>query len=251
MRTALGKAVKRLGSAGRANRAEALEWFRAALQAIPGEFGCRVRSRFYGFRCGAGTRVLSGVVIYYPESLLIGRNVGIASGCQFNAGGGIEIGDDVLIGPGTMVWSQNHTFGSSETKIKDQGYERAGVAIEDDVWVGAGSIVLPGVRLANGTVVAAGSVVTKSTRTPIRVVAGTPARPLMRRSPAGQVALVVPQGPRPADPVRVVGGDDCPCQTPTSATGRPPYMKRLRFYSFLRWEISLRWLLCSTGPYAS
>jgi acetyltransferase-like isoleucine patch superfamily enzyme len=122
------------------------------------------------------------VIIYYPERLVIGSDVGLSPCCQLNAGGGIEIGDDVLIGPGSVIWSQNHRFNHSGTKIREQGYEPAKVVIEDDVWIGAGAIILPGVCLAKGTVVAAGAVVTRSTE-PYTLVAGIPARKLRRRSP--------------------------------------------------------------------
>src|SRR5262249_49854320 len=101
--------------------------------------------------------------------------------CQVNARGGIEVGDGVLIGPGAVIWSQNHVTDSPHKAIKDQGYEFSRVLIEDDVWIGAGAIVLPGVRLARGTVVAAGAVVAKSTEH-YTVVAGVPARVVKRRS---------------------------------------------------------------------
>ena len=173
-------------------RSEALEWLRAFLRTIPGEVGCWLRRRLYGFKSGRRTRVLSGVMIYYPSKMVIGSDVGISAYCQFNAGGGIEIGDGVLIGPGSIVWSQNHAYESLDAPIRDQGYTRAKVVIENDVWIGAGSIVLPGVRLAQGTVVAAGSVVTKSSES-YTVIAGVPARVLrMRHASAGSRDTQVP-----------------------------------------------------------
>ena len=159
---------------------ELREWFRAFLRAIPGETGCWIRNQFYGYSAGPGVRVLSYVIVYYPERLTLGAHVGIAAYGQINAGGGVEIGDDVLIGPGTMIWSQGHVFDSLESPIRCQGYNREKVVIENDVWIGAGAIILPGVRLAQGTVVAAGAVVTNSTE-PLALVAGVPARMIARR----------------------------------------------------------------------
>ena len=155
-------------------------WFRALLEAIPGELGCLFRRLFYGFVSGSGTRVLAHVTIYHPGRLTMGRNVGISSHTQMNAGGGIVIGDDVLIGPGVLIWSQNHQFGSLEVPISHQDYDSAKVTIEQGSWLAAGVIVLPGVRIAQGTVVAAGAVVTRSTE-PFSIVAGVPAKPIGTR----------------------------------------------------------------------
>jgi acetyltransferase-like isoleucine patch superfamily enzyme len=121
------------------------------------------------------------VIIHYPHNLTICTNVGIAPFCQLNAAGGIVIGNNVLLGPGVVVWSQNHLYQDASIPVRDQGYQQLGVEIEDDVWVGAGAIILPGVKLREGTVVAAGAVVTKSTE-PYTVVAGVPARVMKRRS---------------------------------------------------------------------
>jgi acetyltransferase-like isoleucine patch superfamily enzyme len=114
--------------------------------------------------------------------LVIGSDVGISDGCQLNAAGGIEIGNGVLIGPYVLIWSQNHGFEQKDLPIREQGYRCSKVTIEDDVWIGAGAIILPGVRLSRGTVVAAGAVVTRSTDC-YSIVAGVPAKPQgMRRS---------------------------------------------------------------------
>jgi acetyltransferase-like isoleucine patch superfamily enzyme len=178
----IAKVLRYAKARARAARREAAEWGRALLRSVPGEIGCALRRRLYGFRAGEASRVLSDVVIYYPENLTIGRRAGISCHCQFNAGGGIEIGDDVLIGPGALIWSQNHRYSDHGVPINSQGYDRSAVRIEDDVWIGAGSIILPGVCLGRGTVVAAGSVVTEST-VPYTIVAGAPARVLKRRGP--------------------------------------------------------------------
>ena len=122
----------------------------------------------------------------------MGRNVQITVGCQLNGGGGITIQDDVMIGPGSLVWSQNHCYHNSDVLITEQGYNQKSVLIEEDVWIAAGCIILPGVRLGRGTVVAAGAVVTKSTD-PYTVVGGIPARIIGRR----QSGPIVPSRPTP------------------------------------------------------
>ncbi len=161
-------------------RREALEWFRAWLRTIPGETGCLLRRRLYGFRAEPGVRLLSQVIVYHPQALSIGANTGISPGSQINAGGGVRIGRQVLIGPNVMIWSQSHNWRDRTIPIVMQGWRREEIVIEDDVWIGAGAIILPGVCLARGTVVAAGAVVTQSTE-PYTLVAGIPARQIAAR----------------------------------------------------------------------
>ncbi|WP_140287112.1 acyltransferase, partial [Vibrio parahaemolyticus] len=88
---------------------------------------------------------------------------------------GVIIGDNVLIGPNVIIYSQNHKYKNKKLIIREQGYEKAPVYIEDDSWIAASCIILPGVKIAQGSVVAAGSVVTKSTE-PYSVYAGVPAK---------------------------------------------------------------------------
>jgi maltose O-acetyltransferase len=162
-------------------RFEVVDWYRTGLRGIPGNIGCWLRSRLYGFHAGQRVAVGTHVIIHYPHRLTIGSNVGIASFSQLNAAGGIAIGSNVLLGPQVVVWSQNHLYEDASVPICEQGYQQLRVEIEDDVWVGAGAIILPGIRLGRGTVVAAGSVVIRSTE-PYTVVAGVPARVVKRRS---------------------------------------------------------------------
>jgi maltose O-acetyltransferase len=173
---------------------ELIEWFRALLRAIPGELGCWLRNRLYGFRAASGVRVLSQVFVYCPGNLRIGARSGISSHCQIHAGGGIDIGNDVLIGPGVLIWSQSHNYHALTIPIRLQGWRRAPIVIEDDVWIGGGAIILPGVRLSRGTVVAAGAVVTHSSE-PNTVVAGVPGRQIARRDEKWSVEV----SPRPCD----------------------------------------------------
>jgi maltose O-acetyltransferase len=160
---------------------EIVEWFRAFLRVIPGEIGCVLRNRLYGFKSNFGVRVLTHSIVYHPHGLTIGRNSAIMAYCQLNAKGKIDIGTDVLIGPGVMIWSQNHRYMNPTVPIRLQDYDWKRVVIESDVWIGAGAIILPGVHLAQGTVVAAGAIVTKPTQ-PFSVVAGVPARIVGYRS---------------------------------------------------------------------
>jgi acetyltransferase-like isoleucine patch superfamily enzyme len=119
----------------------------------------------------------------YPGKITIGHHVAINRGCQFFAtvrtkNGTITIGDKVVFSPNVKIYAGGHDYGS--LNLPDIAKP---VVIEDHVWVGADAIILPGVVLGKGSVVGAGSVVTRSIA-PFCVVAGNPAKVIKQR-PAG------------------------------------------------------------------
>ena len=89
--------------------------------------------------------------------------------------GPVEIGSHVNLAQGITVTALNHNFGDTEKRIDEQGVSTNPVTIEDDVWVGANAVILPGVTIGNHCVVAAGAVVTKDVP-PHSLVAGVPAK---------------------------------------------------------------------------
>ena len=101
----------------------------------------------------------------------IGKRVFINSGCQFQDQGGIDIGDDVLIGPQTIIATLNH----DPDPDKRGGMFAKPVVIADKVWIGARVTVCPGVKIGEGAIVGAGAVVTKDVP-PRTLVAGVPAK---------------------------------------------------------------------------
>ena len=113
----LSRARRRISEGVMSVFRELVEWYRALLSCIPGETGCTLRNRLYGFHGGPRVRVLPHVLIYHPSKLVIGARTGIAAHCQMNAGGEIDIGSDVLIGPNVMIWSQNHVYESRSIPI--------------------------------------------------------------------------------------------------------------------------------------
>jgi len=91
------------------------------------------------------------------------------------------IGDDVMIGPDVMIFSQNHEFQDVTKPMMDQGFTHdQPVVIQDDVWVGARAILLPGVTIGCGSIIGAGSVVTKDVP-PYSIIGGNPAKFLRSR----------------------------------------------------------------------
>jgi len=190
----------------KAFRKECLEWVRALLRSIPGRTGETCRNLFYGYKVGRKSRVLSHVLIYHPQGLSIGNNSAITAYCQLNAGGRITIGNDVLIGPGTFIWSQNHSFELMDIPVRLQGYEKKEVTIEDDVWIASRAIILPGVRIGKGCVVAAGAIVTHSTE-PYSIVAGVPARQIGSRSKTSASPMAVDAEPENGCPTAALNSE--------------------------------------------
>lgn len=105
------------------------------------------------------------------KNIHVGEGVFINSGCKFQDQGGIYIGDHSLIGHNVVLATLNHALDPR----KRSSLEPAPIHIEEDVWIGSGAIVLPGVRIGHGAVVAAGAVVTKDVA-PLTVVGGVPAK---------------------------------------------------------------------------
>ena len=101
----------------------------------------------------------------------IGKRVFINAGCQFQDQGGIDIGNDVLIGPQTIIATLNH----DPDPDKRGGMFAKPVRICDKVWLGARVTICPGVTIGAGAIVGAGAVVTKDVP-PRTVVAGVPAK---------------------------------------------------------------------------
>lgn len=125
-----------------------------------------------------------GVWIMPGRGLLVGDDVDFALGVIVTTSGGVEIGDRVLIGYRTQILSANHRVPDGMERIFGAGHVRKRVTIGNDVWIGANCIILPGVSIGQGAVVAAGSVVTKNVE-PFTVVAGVPARVVRRRNLGG------------------------------------------------------------------
>lgn len=153
-------------------------WSMHMVSLVPGRIGQKLRSWYYTKICGAcGSPVFvaHGVTISSPEKLFLGKYVGIGSGAFITAGGKITIGDYVGIGPSAKIWSVNHKYDDPDQPWRFQGSEAKEVIIGNDVWIGAGSIIKPGVTIGNGAIISAGTVLSKSIP-PFALVAGNPGR---------------------------------------------------------------------------
>jgi len=124
-----------------------------------------------------GLRIQHPVVIEHPEKVRIGRGCSIAAFLHIWGGGGVTIGDRVLIASHASIVSETHDYAAhpmTETAV------RKPVVIEDDVWLGTHCTILPGVTVGRGAVVGAGAVVTKDVE-PFSIQVGVPAKCIGRR----------------------------------------------------------------------
>jgi len=131
---------------------------------------------------GQGTVIRPSVSFANPHNIFLGANGHINRHCYLWAGRNsvIRIGDNFVCGPGIFITSDNHGIKRSPFIREQPGVERD-VIIGNDVWIGAYGIVLPGVTIGDGAVIAAGSVVTKDVA-PYTIVAGVPAKEIGKRT---------------------------------------------------------------------
>jgi acetyltransferase-like isoleucine patch superfamily enzyme len=112
----------------------------------------------------------------------IGENSYINSGCVIYSGNGINIGRHVLIASNCTLAPVNHQFEQKDKLIVEQRFKpsRGGIIIEDDVWIGAGVIILDGSIIRKGAVIAAGSIVNSEVES-YSVCGGNPLQVLKKR----------------------------------------------------------------------
>lgn len=130
---------------------------------------------------GSYSRVGSGCVFQGNENaeIIIGKRVTINDGTFITSNHSITIGDNTSIGEYVSIRDYNHSY-AKNTLIKNQGYFGAPIHIGHDCWIGRGVIILPGVSIGTGSVVAANSVVNKDIGS-YQVYGGVPAKFLKNR----------------------------------------------------------------------
>ena len=154
---------------------------------MPGEYGYilrrKVLRKWFG-AVGQNVRVHEGFRFRNIELIKCGNNVNIGVDSFIQAGGGVEIGDYAILGPGVKIWTQNHASARTDIPIQQQGAEYKPVVIGRDVWIGANAFIMPGVELGEGCVVSAGAVVGAKHYPPYKILAGNPARVIGTRETA-------------------------------------------------------------------
>lgn len=146
---------------------------------------CRMDARGCGageFRIGEDALISRGSIVSGKDgSLSIGPRVNIGAGCVLYASTRLAIGADTMLAAQCYVGGGRYVVhGRTDLPIIEQPEPRQGVVIEDDCWLGAGVIVIDGVRIGRGSVVAAGAVVTRDVE-PYSIMAGVPARRISSR----------------------------------------------------------------------
>jgi acetyltransferase-like isoleucine patch superfamily enzyme len=201
---------------------EILAWWCALLRYIPGRGGSLVRRLYYRAVLGASGPVLSigeRVEIGCPGNIVLGNHVYLAHDCVLRACGGgslkigdrfglnsnghvnadfgmLQIGNDVMIGPNTVIRASDHRTTHVDTPMWGQGHERTGIVIGDDVWIGANVVIVAGVTVGSHVVIGAGAVVTRDVPD-YSLAAGVPARVIRdRRNPTRQASAATAKPPR-------------------------------------------------------
>ena len=149
---------------------------------IGGKIASRIRYqivRGYISSCGSDVNFEHGADI--SSTLKIGNHSGV--GVNAHVPEHVTIGDKVMMGPYCLIYTRNHKHQiTPEVPFRKQGYEEfKPVTIGNNVWIGARVIILPGVTIADNTVVAAGAVVTKSFPAG-SIIGGNPVRAIKSNS---------------------------------------------------------------------
>ena len=130
-------------------------------------------SDLLGYQVDEQTKVVPPFHCDLGFNIKLGKNVLINYDCIFLDTAEISIGDNTLIGPGTKIVTASHPLDAA--RRRDWSVSGKPVKIEEDVWIGAGAVIIPGVTVGARSVIGAGSVVTKDVLSDT-VVAGNPAQ---------------------------------------------------------------------------
>jgi virginiamycin A acetyltransferase len=139
-----------------------------------------VEDSLRGTRIEIGARsVIDSFVKIKPAGgsgdVVIGEDCVLNSGCVIYTGHGVTLGRAVLVAANVTFAATNHEYRRADRLIREQGFapSRGGIVVEDDVWIGAGCVLLDGTRIGRGAVIGAGSLV-RGTLEPYGIYAGTP-----------------------------------------------------------------------------
>lgn len=133
-----------------------------------------------GMKIGKGSRILMGTVIIKPWRVKIGKNTIINEKCHLDARGGITIHDNVSISIYTIIITGSHNAQSATFEFFELPVE-----IENNVWIGARSVILPGVNLGQACLIGANSTVIKGEYINNGFYSGVPAKYIRQRNLKG------------------------------------------------------------------
>jgi len=124
-------------------------------------------------KTGKNVNIEHGVFFASGRDIEIGDNSGL--GLNSRIMGPLKIGNDVMMGPDVMIFTQNHETGRLDIPMRLQTAPKKSVVIEDDVWIAARAIILSGITIHKGAIIGAGAIVTKDVPE-YAVIGGNPGR---------------------------------------------------------------------------
>jgi acetyltransferase-like isoleucine patch superfamily enzyme len=124
--------------------------------------------------------VMAHGTMFSLQNLHVGSYCYIGPGAYWNAIGQITIEDGVIIGPRSMMWTENHNHRDNESVPYGGPNILKPIVVEEGVWIGADVKICPGVTIGRGAIVALGSVVVRDVA-PFALVGGNPARLIRSR----------------------------------------------------------------------
>lgn len=164
------------------------EWIGWLFRSLPSAIGLLLRALYAKLLF----KKIEGIPLIYPGvhfthtyGLSVGSGFSINTGALIDARGEVIIHNNVMIGPNVVIVSSNHDFRQTGVPMSKKDHILSPVEIFDDVWVGANAIVLAGVTIQRGAVVAAGAVVTSDVAE-YKIVGGSPARVIGDRKGMGE-----------------------------------------------------------------
>lgn len=132
--------------------------------------------RLFGAQIGKGCRVYGGAEIWIPDNFVLGDYSWLDNGTKIYCVDKIKIGANCVISANAFLCTASHDIGSVSFELKTKP-----ITIDDCAWVASNAIILPGVAIGEGAVVAAGSVVAKNVD-PWAIIAGNPAKEIGKRN---------------------------------------------------------------------
>lgn len=136
---------------------------------------------------GPGLEIAPNAILSNAENIFAGARLHLGAHSAVWAGpsarGRIVFGNDVTVGPRVFMTAANYRFNDG-APVRSNAMKEAEITIGDDVWLGAGAIVLPGARIGAGAIVGAAAVV-RGEVPPHAIVVGNPAQVVGHRRPAG------------------------------------------------------------------
>lgn len=111
--------------------------------------------RLFGANIGKGLIIKNNVIIKFPWKLVVGDNCWLGENCWIDNLDNVTIGNNVCISQGAMLLTGNHDY-----RKFNMPYRNAPIIIEDGAWIGARSIVCPGVTVQKNSILSVGSVAT-------------------------------------------------------------------------------------------